>query len=73
MKSTAAKKLKLSVPSLADRIEALREEVSDALSALAELHRPSSVPGPWLRQNWVAKAAGNVFEAYLLAVKEVSR
>jgi len=64
---------KLSIPTLVERVEALKEEVSDALTALADLHRPSNVPGPWLRQNWIAKAGGNVFEAYLVAMKEIGR
>jgi hypothetical protein len=50
-------------------VEALKEEVDAELDRLADLHRPSNVPAPWLRLNWMAKAGGNMFEAYLMAVK----
>jgi len=58
------------IPTLAERIEALKEEVEEALTALSEERRPASVPGPWIRQNWMARGGGNVFEAYLAAIKE---
>lgn len=58
------------VPTLAERIGALKEEIEAELDRLAEERRPPSVPGPWMRQNWMAKAGGNVFEAYLIAVRE---
>jgi hypothetical protein len=69
-RSSAAKKVPPPIRSLADRITALKEEVEDELSRLAEEKRPAGVPGPWLRQNWMARAGGNPFEAYLVAVKE---
>jgi hypothetical protein len=53
-----------------DVIEAWREKLDDALSALAEARRPPSIPGPWLKQNWMAKAGGNTFEAYIGARRE---
>jgi len=61
---------KLSIPSLAERIESLEDEVDNALDHLAETHRPSNVPAPVLRRMWEAKAGGNLFHAYLIAVKE---
>jgi hypothetical protein len=67
---TAAANRKPSIPTLAERIEALREEVNAELDRLAEERRPPSIPGPWMRQNWMAKGGGNVFEAYLAAIKE---
>ncbi|PWT79340.1 MAG: hypothetical protein C5B58_13665 [Acidobacteria bacterium] len=73
MRSSLAKKAP-PIPSLAQRIEALKEEVEEALSALAEEHRPKredgAVPAGVIRQLWMARAGGNVFEAYLIAVKE---
>ena len=62
---------KLTIPSLADRIEAIKEEASAALDHLSELHRPPSVPAGWLRQNWLARGGGSIFEAYLAAAKEL--
>jgi hypothetical protein len=70
MKS-AAKKAP-SLPTLAERIVALREEVEAELDRLSELNRPPSIPGPWIRQNWMGKGGGNVFEAYLAAVRELN-
>ena len=62
---------KLSIPTLAERIEALEEEIDGALDHLAETHRPPNVPAGVMRRMWEAKAAGNVFYAYLIAVKEL--
>jgi hypothetical protein len=44
--------------------------VESALDKLAEKKRPDSVPAPWMRQNWLAKANGNVFAAYKIAARE---
>jgi len=70
---TAAKKAS-PIPSLAERVEALKEEVEEALNALAEERRPKgegrAVPAGAMRQLWMAKAGGNMFEAYLIAVKQ---
>lgn len=63
-------KMKATIPSLAERIQQLKEEVEDELDRLAEEKRPPSIPGPWLRGNWLAKAGGNPFVAYLIAVAE---
>ena len=59
--------------SLATRIEKLRDECEAALDELSERGRPSSVPAVTIRAMWMAKAAGNVFEAALLASKEGKR
>jgi hypothetical protein len=67
---TEAANRKPSIPTLAERIEALREEVSAELDRLAEERRPPSIPGPWMRTNWMARGGGNVFEAYLAATKD---
>jgi len=67
---SAVKKKAPPIPSLAERISALKEEVESELDRLSEANRPSTVPGPWVKQNLMAKAGGNAFEAYLLAVKE---
>src|SRR5262249_10279986 len=64
----AAQKRK--IPTLAERIAALEEESDEALDKLAEEMRPPNVPGPALRQMWMAKAGGNVFDAYLIASRE---
>jgi hypothetical protein len=69
MKSAAAKKAP-PIPTLAERIVALRAEVEAELDRLSEANRPPSIPGPWIKQNWMGKGGGNVFEAYLAAVRE---
>jgi hypothetical protein len=61
---------KLSIPTLAERIEALENEVDQALDDLAEQTRPPNVPAGAMRRMWEAKAAGNLFHAYLVAIKE---
>jgi hypothetical protein len=61
---------KLSIPTLAERIEALEDEVDQALDDLAEQTRPPNVPAGAMRRMWEAKAAGNLFHAYLVAIKE---
>jgi len=58
--------MKSKKPTLADRIKAIKDEAESELDRLAEELRPSNVPGPSLRQMWMAKAGNNVFEAYLL-------
>jgi hypothetical protein len=58
-------------PTLAERVEALETEVDAELDKIAEKHRPSNVPATTLRRMWEAKAAGNLFQAYLVAVKEL--
>jgi hypothetical protein len=70
MMTATAKRKSDPIPTLAERVEALKEEVEAELDRLAELHRPPSIPGPWIRQNWMGKGGGNVFEAYLAAVRE---
>ena len=69
MKSAAVKK-KLSVPTLAERVEALKQEVDDELTNLSEIYRPSTVPGPVLKRMWLSKTVGTAFEAYLLLANE---
>jgi len=73
MRTSTAKKA-APIPTLAERIEALKEEVEEALSALAEERRPKgegrAVPAGFMRQNWMARTGGNVFKAYLIAIKE---
>jgi hypothetical protein len=71
MRRSTAKNL--SIPTLAQRVEALKEECEDELTRLSELHRPSGVPGPWMRRNWLGKANGSVFEALLIAMKEIGQ
>jgi len=56
--------------SLAERIEKLRAECDAFLDSEAEKVRHSSIPAPTIRQLWMAKAGGNLFEATLLASKE---
>jgi hypothetical protein len=60
--------------SLAERIEAIKDEADKELDRLAELRRPTgagAVPAGVIRQLWEARAgAGNVVEACLIALKE---
>jgi hypothetical protein len=85
MKSSAAKKIPsfaerwecmldeledLSNAECAEAIKALKDRVDERLDRMAENCRPTSIPGPWLRTNWMGKGGGNVFEALLAAVKE---
>jgi FAD/FMN-containing dehydrogenase len=57
-----------------EAIEAWKTKLSEALDALAEARRHPSIPGPWLKQNWMARAGGNVggnvFDAYIVARRE---
>ena len=50
---------------LADRIKAVQEEAEAELDRLSEAMRPSNIPAPSLRQMWLARAGGDVLEAYL--------
>jgi hypothetical protein len=74
MPTMAAAKKKHSIPTLEERIIAMEEEIDEALDALAEERRPkgegSAIPGGALRRMWEAKAAGNIFYAWLIACKE---
>jgi hypothetical protein len=74
MRSSSTAKKAAPIPTLAERIEAFKEEVEEALSALAEEHRPKredgAVPAGTMRQLWMARAGGNVFEGYLVAKRE---
>jgi hypothetical protein len=64
---------RLNVPTLIERVEAIKAEVEDELTNLSETYRPPSVPGPALKRMWLAKANGNPFEALLIAMKEIGR
>ena len=70
MRHTAKKKVDI-VPSLAERITALEEEVDQELDRLAEEVRPkdehAAIPAGTIRRMWEARAAGNLFHAYLVA------
>jgi len=72
-RSSAAKKIIRSpvpgIPTFAERIEALREDVEDEVNRRAEEKRPPSVPAGWMRQHWMART-GNIFDAYLESLKE---
>jgi hypothetical protein len=57
-------------PTLAERIKAVEEEADAELDILAEQMRPSNIPGPSLRQMWLARAGGNVLEAYLSVMEK---
>jgi len=57
--------------SLADRVKALRDECDAELDRLAEAGRPSSIPACSIRAMWMARGAGHIFDAYLVAVGEV--
>jgi len=65
MKSKNPKKM-----TLAEQIEALKERAESKLTRLSEECRPSNVPAPWMRLNWLARANGNIFEACLFAIRE---
>jgi len=71
---SAAKKR--NAPTLIERTEALKEEVSDELDRICEQRRcreeGRAVPAATLRAHYMAKGGGSVFEAYLAAVKEGS-
>jgi hypothetical protein len=63
---------KRKIPTLAERIQALKEEIDGELDRLAEQNRPANIPAPWLKQNWLGKANGNAFEALLIAARETN-
>jgi len=57
--------------SLVERIEAMEREIDAELNRMAEEVRPKSehaaVPAGTIRRMWEARAAGNLFHAYLVA------
>ena len=61
---------KSKAPTLAQRIHDIEKEAETGLTRLSEKYRPPGVPGPTLRQMWVAKAGGNIFHAYQWACLE---
>ena len=65
---------KLSIPTLADRVEALMEELEEALEALAEERRPKGehgMPRPLMRRMLNAKGFGDCLcRSYRAALKE---
>jgi hypothetical protein len=71
MRSIMKTAKKYKAPTLAERIETLEKEIDSELDRVAEAHRPPTVPATTLRRMWEAKAAGNLFHAYLVAVREL--
>ena len=71
---TTAKKV--SIPTLVERVEALMQELDDALEALAEERRPKGehgMPRPLMRRMFNAKGFGDCLcRSYLAAVEEKS-
>ena len=69
MRHTAKKNTR--TPSLAERVEALEKEIDAELDRMAEEVRPkdehAAVPAGTIRRMWEARAAGNLFHAYLVA------
>jgi hypothetical protein len=69
---TAAAKRK--IPTLAERIEALREELDEVLNQLAEEGRPKgegrAIPMGWLRNEWDVRGGHCLCKSYLAATKE---
>jgi hypothetical protein len=57
---------KLSIPTLAERVRALEEEVNDALDRLADQTRPSSVPAGVMRRMWRQRPPAISFAHILL-------
>ena len=55
---------------LAERIKAVQEEAESELDRLSEEMRPTNIPGPSLRQMWLARAGGDVLEAYLSVMEK---
>jgi hypothetical protein len=67
---TATKK-KVSMPTLEERVEALMDELEDALEALAAERRPEGVPVGVIRRLINAKGFGDCLcRSYIAAVKE---
>jgi len=56
---------------LEERIEALEKEIDAELDRMAEEVRPKdergAIPAGTIRRMWLARAAGNLFHAYLVA------
>jgi hypothetical protein len=73
MKNAAAKKA-VSIPTLQARVEALMEELEEALDALAEARRPKGehgIPQPLIRRMLNARGFGDCLcRSYLAAIKE---
>jgi hypothetical protein len=70
----AAKQKPVSIPTLQVRVEALIEELEEALDALAEARRPKGehgIPQPLIRRMMNAKGFGDCLcRSYLAAIKE---
>jgi F0F1-type ATP synthase membrane subunit b/b' len=69
--SKNARKSEKSEKTLEERIEAMEKEIDAELDRMAEEVRPkgehAAVPTGTIRRMWEARAAGNLFHAYLVA------
>jgi hypothetical protein len=72
--SAAARKQKIIVPTLEERVRALMQEFDETLDALAEERRPKgedkAIPAPCMRQALDIKGGHCLYRSYLAAIKE---
>jgi hypothetical protein len=74
MMSTVARKQKVIVPTLEERVRALMEELDAILDQIAEERRSKgegrAVPAGWLRMQLNIRGAHCLCRSYLAAIKE---
>jgi hypothetical protein len=74
MMSAAARKQKVVVPTLEERVRALMEELDEILNQIAEERRPkgegSAVPAGWMRMQLDIRGQHCLCRSYLAAIKE---
>jgi hypothetical protein len=74
MMSTAARKQKVSAPTLEERVRALRDELDKLLDQIAEERRPKgegrAVPVGWLRQELNIRGGFCLCRSYLATLAD---
>jgi hypothetical protein len=71
--SAAARKQKVVVPTLEERVRALMDELNKLLDQIAEERRPkgeSGVPAGWMRMQLDIRGQHCLCKSYLAAIKE---
>jgi hypothetical protein len=74
MMSTAARKQKVIVPALEDRVRALMQELNEILDQLAEVRRPKgegkAIPAGWLRMQMDVRGGHCLCRSYLAIIED---
>jgi hypothetical protein len=74
MMSTVARKQKVIVPTLEERVRALMTELNELLDQIAEERRPKgedrAIPAGWMRMQLDIRGGHCLCRSYLAAIKE---